>query len=157
MTPEVRAALNTDAILHPAPDVGALKLRPFSHAALALCSELKLTFFTLEMLVGVDLSDQAALNDAIQRAGAGEVNRQCHILLYMLGCDPLETMLASIYRSDLYRAFVLPWMFTLDPDDAGLVPRLLAEWVRFMTHYAAAQVKVLPKEGGDDPGAPGNS
>lgn len=124
----------------PTTQVEPLKLRPFSNAVLALCSELKLTFFTLEMLEGVNVGDESALASKLLNIGSREVYRQVHIVLYMLGCDPLETMLANIYREDLYRAVVVPWMFTL-AEETELVARALSEWGRFMAGYAAAQAK----------------
>ena len=137
----------------PAPMLESLKLRPFCNATLALCNELKLSFFTLEMFQGANVGDESALVGELLKIGSREVNRQVHTVLYMLGCDPLDTMLANIYRDDLYRAVVVPWMFTL-PEDTGLVARALNAWVGFTAAYAAAQAKPIPKAAGTAPPAP---
>lgn len=131
LTPEQERA-RRDAFLRPAPNLPAWELRPFSFSALDLCAELGLKLFTLEEI------DRSKID---QRT----LTRECFTVLYMLGKDPLDEMLRTILEPDAYERHIRPWVWQ-HGQDATLIPRLLAEWQRFMVHYAASMVKVLPRE-----------
>jgi hypothetical protein len=151
MKAEDRDRHNTDAMLHPAPDVPGLQLRPFNDAVLALCGELGLTLFTLEAFAG-DMSNLSAKAESI---GAKELNRQCLTLIYILGFEDRKQMLRHTRDPEFYANHVLPWSIDL-PADPARIGNLLSEWRRYMVHMAAAIVKVIPR-GEADPDAPPNS
>lgn len=152
MTPDERSALNTDAMLHPAPDIPGLDLRPFNDAVLAICGELGLTIFTLEAFGGETTNLQARA----ESLGAKELNRQCLTLLYVLGFPDRKQMLRHVRDPEFYHNHVLPWAIDL-PDDPGRIGKLFGEWIRYIKHMAAAIVKVIPREDAIDPSEPPNS
>lgn len=145
-----RERLNTEAMVNQAPNIAPLELRPFNDGTLGLCATLGLNLFTLDAMLGAEGADDLTRStNAIRGLGFAEVNRQCHFVFFMLGCEPIEAMLRVIHQPDAYQQHVLPWLLRQRYDGA-LVPLMLAEWARFMRHFMAASVKVLPRDGDDD-------
>lgn len=150
LTDAERERLNTEALTNPAPNIAPLHLRPFNDGTLGLCSILGLSLFTLDAMMAAEGADEMQRSsNALRTLGFAEVNRQCHFVFFMLGHPSIEEMLRLVNQPEAYPKHVLPWLLAQRYDGA-LVPRMLEEWSRFMRHFLAASVKVLPRGGEDD-------
>ena len=157
LTPAERERLNNEAMLHPAPQIPGLDLRPFNDGTLGLCGELGLTFFTLEALFEAREAGDQAAPLAIQKLGLKEVNRQCLTLLFLLGYEPVENAVRLAYEADAYSRHVLPWVLR-QRYQGSLMALVFKEWGRFMQHWTAACFEVAPRpDDSPDPRAPKNA
>jgi len=147
MTPDERTEKQLDVFIEPAPQAGALKLRPFSAGTLTLCRKLKLT-----MILG-SAEDKAALSDE-------EKQRQLTTFLFIQAA-PIETVknAAKLARDDIAafeEQFLLDFELNLPVNAMTQAIEHLAAGIE---QVGVAQFETLPREeagGGRPEKAPPN-
>ena len=138
-----RTEKQLDVFIEPAPEAGALRLRPFSAGTLTLCRKLGLT-----MILG-SAEDKAVLTDE-------EKQRQITTFLFIQAA-PLETVkkAAKLAREDM-AAFEDQYLLDFELNlPVGAMAQAVEQLATGIDQVGAAQFETLPREdGGARPESP---
>lgn len=135
MKPDERTEQQLDVFIDPAPEAGALKMRPFSAGTLTLCRKLGLT-----MILG-NADDKASLTD-------DEKQRQITTFLFIQSA-PIETVkkaakLAREDRTAFEDQYLLDFELNLP---VGAMAQAVNQLAAGIEHVGAAQFETVPREG----------
>ena len=138
-----RTEKQLDVFIEPAPEAGALRLRPFSAGTLTLCRKLGLT-----MILG-SAEDKAVLSDE-------EKQRQITTFLFIQAA-PLETVkkAAKLAREDM-AAFEDQYLLDFELNlPVGAMGQAVEQLATGIDQVGAAQFETVPREdGGARPESP---